>query len=125
MHPKYHIKHSCISLTLIHPTRVRIMNIKHLFVAAWQEEDGVLSFEWSLLVILLVFGIVSGLCAARDGIIDELSDQAEAMLAWDQSYSFSGIGPIPPSSYTDTIGTVTDCERNTLPGQPGENDVDS
>lgn len=101
------------------------MNIQNLLLAAWREEDGVLSFEWSLLVILLVFGIVSGLCAARDGIIDELSDQAEAMLSWDQSYSFSGVGPIPPSSYTDTVGTVTDCERNTLAGQPDVTDDDS
>ena len=101
------------------------MNISRLLIAAWQEEDGVLSFEWTLLVILLVFGIVSGLCAARDGIIDELSDQAAAILAFDQSYSFSGIGPIPPSSFTDTIGVVTDCERNTLAGQPDVNDDDS
>jgi hypothetical protein len=101
------------------------MNIKHRLLAAWREEDGLLSFEWTLLVILLVFGIVSGLCAARDGIIDELSDQAEAILSFDQSYSFSGVGPIPASSFTDTIGTVTDCDRNTLPGQPGQDDVDS
>ena len=101
------------------------MKITQRIIAAWREEDGVLSFEWTLLVILLVFGIVSGLCAARDGIIDELSDQAEAILAFDQSYSFSGFGPIPASSYTDTIGVVTDCGRNTLPGQPAVEDVDS
>ena len=101
------------------------MNLKKLIIAAWREEDGVLSFEWTLLVILLVFGIVSGLCAARDGIIDELSDQAEAILAFDQSYTFSGVGPIPASSFTDTIGTVTDCGRNTLAGQPAVTDDDS
>lgn len=101
------------------------MNVTRLLVAAWREEDGVLSFEWTLLVILLVIGIVSGLCAARDGILDELSDQAAAILAFDQSYSFSGFGPIPPSSFTDTIGTVTDCGRNNLAGQPDVEDVDS
>ena len=98
---------------------------KKLVQSAWHEDDGVLSFEWTLLVVLLVFGIVSGVCAARDGIIDELSDQAAAILNWDQSYSFSGVGPIPASSFTDTIGTVTDCGRNTLPGQAASNDVDS
>jgi Flp pilus assembly pilin Flp len=101
------------------------MNIKNLLLAVWQEEDGVLSFEWTLLVVLLVFGIVSGLCAARDGIIDEMSDQAAAIMAFDQSYSFSGFGPLPPSSFTDTPGVVTDCGRNTLVGQPGADDVDS
>jgi len=53
----------------------------------WKEEDGVLAFEWVLLVTLLVIGIVSGVAAARDGIVDELGDVAEAMLAVDQSYS--------------------------------------
>jgi hypothetical protein len=101
------------------------MNIKNCFLAAWREEDGVLSFEWTLLVILLVFGIVSGVCAYRDALIDEMSDQAAAILAFDQSYSFSGFGPIPASSYTDTIGVVTDCGRNTLPGQADSTDDDS
>jgi Flp pilus assembly pilin Flp len=53
----------------------------------WQEEEGVLTFEWILLVTLLTIGIVSGLTAARDAIIDELSDVAEAMLSLDQSYT--------------------------------------
>ena len=101
------------------------MNIQRIILAAWREEDGVLSFEWTLLAVLLVFGIVSGLCAARDGILDELSDQAAAILAINQSYSFSGAGPIPASSFTDTVGTVTDCGRNNLSGQPGANDTDS
>src|SRR5258706_15708575 len=52
----------------------------------WREEDGVLSFEWTLLVTLLTIGIVSGLSAARDGIIDELGDAAQAMGALDQSF---------------------------------------
>lgn len=50
-------------------------------------EDGVLSFEWVLLVTLLTIGIVGGLSAARDAIIDELGDAAQAMLALDQSYT--------------------------------------
>ncbi len=52
----------------------------------WKEEDGVLTFEWVLLVTLLTIGIVSGLAAARDAIIDELGDVAQAMLALDQSF---------------------------------------
>ncbi|MEX2025956.1 MAG: hypothetical protein WEH44_01625, partial [Pirellulaceae bacterium] len=53
----------------------------------WKEEDGVLSFEWVMLVTLLTIGIVSGLAGARDAIIDELGDVAQAMLALDQSYT--------------------------------------
>ena len=51
----------------------------------WKEEDGVLSFEWVMLVTLLTIGIVSGLTGARDAIIDELG--------WkDRWYMVSAIG---------------------------------
>jgi Flp pilus assembly pilin Flp len=55
----------------------------------WKEEDGVLSFEWVLLVTLLTIGVVSGLAGARDAIIDELGDVAQAMVALDQSYTIA------------------------------------
>ena len=51
----------------------------------WHEDDGVLSFEWTLLLTLLTLGIVAGLAAARDAIIDEFGDVAQAMLALDHS----------------------------------------
>ena len=60
--------------------------MKCLLTKVWKEEDGVLTFEWVLLVTLLTIGIVSGLAAARDAIIDEMGDVAEAMLALDQSF---------------------------------------
>lgn len=52
----------------------------------WSDQDGSLAFEWVLLATLLTFGIVSGLSAARDAIIDELGDTAQVLLAIDQSY---------------------------------------
>jgi hypothetical protein len=55
----------------------------------WLEDDGVLSFEWLTLTTLLVIGIVGGLAAARDAVIDELGDVAQAMLALDGSYTIS------------------------------------
>jgi Flp pilus assembly pilin Flp len=82
----------------------------------WREDDGVLSFEWTLLVVLVVIGIIGGLGAARDVIIDELGDTAEAVLQFDQSFSFVGVPAfgIPGSTYVDVLGTVTDCDRSTL-----------
>ena len=97
------------------------------FKQLWHEDDGVLSFEWTLLAVLVVFGIVSGVAAARDAIIDELGDMAEAVLQIDQTYSFAGIPAllIPGSEYDDTLGTVTDCARQTTPwGVAGPNDAD-
>jgi len=87
----------------------------------WKEEDGVLSFEWVLLVTLLTIGIVGGLAAARDAIIDELGDVAQAMLALDQSFTIDfplnvDVHTTDPSSasdssFTDAL-TYTDCDRD-------------
>ncbi|MGV3605687.1 MAG: hypothetical protein ACO1RA_04705 [Planctomycetaceae bacterium] len=61
--------------------------MKISLMKAWQEEDGSIAFEWVLLFTLLTIGIVSGLTAARDAIIDEFGDVAEAMLALDHSFT--------------------------------------
>src|SRR5262245_63687888 len=50
------------------------------------EDDGVLSFEWTLLTSLLTVGVVSGVAAVRDAAIDELGDLSQAMDSLDQSY---------------------------------------
>ena len=47
---------------------------------------GVLTFEWILLMTVLVLGIVGGLSAVRDATIDELGDVAAAALSLDMSY---------------------------------------
>ena len=52
----------------------------------WCEDDGVLSFEWTMLTSLLTVGVVSGVAAVRDAAIDELGDLAQAMVSLDQSY---------------------------------------
>ena len=101
----------------------------------WLEDDGVLSFEWTLLVTLLIFGIVGGLAAARDAVIDELGDAAQAMQALDGSYTIDfplvftidgvGTGGASDSGYTDAI-TYTDCTRAAAPlGQNPRNVLDS
>lgn len=91
--------------------------MKRLLQKIWHETDGALSFEWCVVGTLLVLGIVSGLSAARDGLIDELSDLAEAVVNLDQSFSFPGIGPIPESVFEDEPGTVSDCQRSDFSGQ--------
>ena len=114
----------------------------------WTEEDGVLAFEWTLLLTLLVIGITIGVAAARDAIIDELGDVAEAAQGIDQSYSLSStvvFDDIDNDNIQDpgevTIATsagsdftegpedniYTDCARSSFnPGQAGPiSDVDS
>jgi Flp pilus assembly pilin Flp len=107
--------------------------MKNVLVRMWKEEDGVLSFEWVLLVTLLTIGIVGGLAAARDAIIDELGDVAQAMLALDQSYTIAfpllvvvhdpAVSSASDSSFTDAL-LYTDCSRATTPtGQPAQLDA--
>jgi Flp pilus assembly pilin Flp len=98
--------------------------MKNVLHRMWKEEDGVLSFEWVLLVTLLTIGIVSGLSAARDAIIDELGDVAQAMLALDQSYTIdfplnvdvhtTDTTSASDSSFTDAF-SFTDCGRTSAP----------
>ena len=111
----------------------------------WIEDDGVLSFEWTLLITLLVIGVVAGLAGARDAIIDELGDAAQAMLALDDSYVLDRPlslivdldgpgGPSLPVEVGAAAGSTfidaqnfTDCARSpvTSQNQPGQIDADS
>ena len=61
--------------------------MKNLLNRVWQEDEGVLTFEWILLITVLVIGVVGGLSAVRDAVISELGDVAEAVIALDQSYT--------------------------------------
>jgi len=112
--------------------------MKNVLARMWKEEDGVLSFEWVLLVTLLTIGIVSGLAGARDAIIDELGDVAQAMLCLDQSYTIDfplnvDVHTIDSSSASDSsfIDALfyQDCARTTAPTSSDDaiecTDVDS
>jgi Flp pilus assembly pilin Flp len=111
-----------------------------LLKRTWKEEDGVLSFEWTLMLTLLVIGIVSGVAAARDAIVDELGDVAQTMLAVDQSYTITFPLAVQTHAATTSSGSdsaftdaaiYTDCDRTSffnLIGQNfdvGEDDFDS
>jgi len=61
--------------------------MKRIAQSLWREDHGVLSFEWVLLMTLVSVGVVGGIAGARDAIIDEYGDVAQAMLALDQSFT--------------------------------------
>ncbi len=44
------------------------------------DDQGVLSFEWILLITVLVIGIVGGLSAVRDGMLDKPGDVTGAVV---------------------------------------------
>jgi hypothetical protein len=112
--------------------------VKRLLHRMIQEDDGVLTFEWVLMVTVLVIGVISGLAAARDGIVDELGDAAEGMIALDQSFYvdfplapyvvddrllLTPIGGASDSGFTD-FAFSEDCTRglNSPLGQLDSND---
>ena len=91
--------------------------MKQFLHKLWRRDEGVLSFEWVLLVTLVVIGIVGGLAAVRDAVIDELGDVSQAAVNIDQSYDLEGnpeLG-IPESMYTDEVPLFEDCDRATAP----------
>lgn len=60
--------------------------MRYRAISILADEDGVLTFEWILLITVLVIGIVGGLSAVRDAIVSELGDIVEAAVSLDQSY---------------------------------------
>ena len=48
--------------------------------------NAILTFEWILLITLLVIGMVSGLAVIRDAFIIECGEVVDAMLHYDKSY---------------------------------------
>ncbi len=82
------------------------------FVRMWREDHGVLTFEWILLITVLVIGIVGGLTATRDAIISELGDMAFAVTALDQSWTLLDCDgePIIDPKTGDPIGFDDDPE---------------
>jgi Flp pilus assembly pilin Flp len=105
------------------------MNV--ILKAIWREDDAVLSFEWVLLVSLLTIGIVAGLAGARDAVIDELSDIAEAAISFDQSYTIAefttALITAGGFSYTDDttadLAAFSSCDRTASPlGQTASDD---
>ena len=102
--------------------------MKTLFYQMWVQDQGVLSFEWVLLLTLLSVGIVSGLAAARDAIIDELGDVAEAAISLDQSFVLRGIErlEIPDVKFDDMKPLFSRGNRSTeTVGQDAQHDVES
>ena len=80
--------------------------MKSLLSRMWREDEGVLTFEWILLLTILAIGIVGGLSAVRDAVISELGDVAKAVTALDQSYTI--INPMDVKVHTDDWDGASD-----------------
>jgi hypothetical protein len=65
--------------------------MRNLLVRLWNDDAGALiAAEWVFVATILVLGAITGLVAVRQAVIAELHDVANALLALNQSFSFSG-----------------------------------
>jgi hypothetical protein len=65
--------------------------MRNLMVKLWSDDAGALiASEWVFVATILVLGAITGLVAVRQAVIAELHDFANALVALNQSYSFSG-----------------------------------
>jgi hypothetical protein len=66
--------------------------LMHLLKRLWKEQDGfVITSELLLIVTILVIGLIVGMVAVRDAVVQELGDVAAAIGALDQSYQYNGV----------------------------------
>jgi Flp pilus assembly pilin Flp len=80
--------------------------VRSLVYRVWKEDEGVLTFEWILLITILAIGIVGGLSAVRDAIISELGDVSAAIASLDQSYTI--LMPMEVRVHTDVYDGASD-----------------
>ncbi len=66
--------------------------MKKLFQKLWNDEGGfILSTEAMILWTIVILGMVTGLVAVRDAAVTELTEVGNAILTFDQSYSYQGV----------------------------------
>ena len=91
----------------------------------WNDESGILTFEWILLFTLLTIGIVGGVATIRNATNLESAEAADAIVALNQSYTVtaslggvvkstgaityttSNISGMGETSFSDSAGQVT------------------
>jgi len=76
----------------------------------WCEDEGILTFEWILLLTIVVIGVIGGMGAIRDAINSECLNVASAIASVDPSYYLA-----PPTNIgvSDVSGT---CDTSSASG---------
>ena len=65
--------------------------MRQLLRKLWNDDCGALiATEWVFVATILVLGAITGLVAVRQAILSELTEFANAVMALNQSYSFTG-----------------------------------
>lgn len=65
--------------------------MSRMILKLWHDDSGALiATEWVFVATILVLGAITGLVAVRQAVLSELTEFANAVLALNQSYSFTG-----------------------------------
>jgi len=73
----------------------------------WLNDEGVLTFEWILLLTLLVIGVIGGVAAIRDAVLHEAQGTAGAIVSLDQGYVVNAPLGVGVDSMTPTGSSCT------------------
>jgi hypothetical protein len=75
----------------------------------WKDDSGALiATEWVFVATILVLGSITGLVMVRQAVLAELQDMANAIMALDQSYSFSSQSNCESSTAGSAFFDVTE-----------------
>jgi len=80
----------------------------------WNDDggSGLVTSEILFIFTILVLGLITGLVAVRQALISELVETAQALMALNQSFSFSGQSNCESStagsSASDTTNTISE-----------------
>jgi hypothetical protein len=91
--------------------------MKKFFHKLWNDEGGfILSTEAMILWTITVLGLIVGLVAVRDATVTELTEVANTILTFDQSYQYEGILLANQPGTTAAIVLTTGSSAQDNPG---------
>ena len=80
--------------------------MRKLFSKMWQDDDGIVAFEYLLVATIIGLSLVVGLSAVSHALNIELAELASAILNLNQTYTYDGAssctGSVLGSAVTDT-----------------------
>jgi Flp pilus assembly pilin Flp len=83
-----------------------------LMLKFWRDDCGALiATEWVFVATILVLGAITGLVAVRQAVLSELTEFANALMALNQSYSFTG----QSNCQASTSGSAAIDSQNSIP----------
>jgi hypothetical protein len=87
----------------------------------WKDEDGfgILTAEYLFIATILVLGLITGFVAIRQALISELVETAQAFMALNQSFSFTGQSncesSTAASAASDVNNTINESSTGVVP----------